>query len=70
MRNEKVVYSCDECGCEVKCGFLFIGRIVSVKNGESDQKVELLSNEESHYCKSCFKAKLGMKERAPKDAAV
>jgi len=69
MRNEKVVYTCDDCQCEIREGFFLIGRVCSVKNN-FEIVTDVISNEEVHYCKPCFKAKLGLKERATKDAAV
>lgn len=66
MRNEKVVYTCDDCGCEVKDGFVMVGGICSLKNDVTEKIIDLTGSDEGHYCKPCFKAKLGLKERARK----
>jgi len=71
MRNEKVVYTCDDCGCEVKDGFIMTGGICSsLKSDEMSAIIDLSGGNEGHYCKPCFKAKLGLKERARKETTV
>jgi len=64
MKNDRIVYTCDTCQIEVKDGFFILGRICSVKNSLIEKISDLSSDQESHYCKPCFKAKLGLKERA------
>lgn len=66
MRKETIVYGCDACGEDFKDGYAVYGGICNVNKDVFTKIIDLGQGDEEHYCKPCFKAKLGMRERVSK----
>jgi len=61
MKKEKIIYQCDSCSDEIREGFLIRGCIHAI--GKEIGKEIVDACDEAHYCRSCFKAMVGFKER-------